>query len=206
MLQVDSTRELELACPLVAGLHLPQSAASSTDPATAAAADAAAAAAAADDDAQLAVESAMMLLQLEPAYKPSLLSMWIAQQLHAFNDSSKDWILGKRNSSSGGGSWRHAKCVARTKAVLAAVAAAPQVPAGAQQLTRKALLKVLDVGDADFTAVVLMWACRLEPRRELLQQQQQQQDEAAVQPWWLQLDGLQELLQQQLMLQQEQAI
>jgi hypothetical protein len=80
--------------------------------------------------------------------------------------------------------------------MLAAVAAAPQVPAGAQQLTRKALQKVLDVGDADLAALMLTWACRLEPHRE---QQQQQQDEAAEQQWDMQPDVIQEL---ELLLQQ----
>jgi hypothetical protein len=226
-LQADSIAELQLACPLVAGLHLPQPVASAAEPAAAAAAataaaqatpgfeqgappaaaaaaGAAGAASRASNDAQLAAESAMMLLQLEPAYKPSLLSMWIAQHLHAFNDTSKDWLLGS-NSSSSSGSLGHARCMARTKAVLAAVAAAPQVPAGAEQLTRKALQKVLDVGDADLTALLLMWACKLEPHKGQ-QQQPQQQDEAAAQQWWLQPEGLQELMFQQLEQQLQHAI
>jgi hypothetical protein len=94
-------------------LHLHKAAAATVQPAAAAAATAAAAAEAApvglqqdvvggasagrhatesvsDDNAQLAVETAMLLLQLQPTCTPLMLSKWIEQHLHAYNDTSYD--------------------------------------------------------------------------------------------------------------------
>lgn len=50
----------------------------------------------------------------------------------------------------------------RAKAVLAAVAAAQAMPAGAKICTREAFGKVLDTGDLDLIAVYMCWLERLE--------------------------------------------
>jgi hypothetical protein len=114
------------------------------------------------DDVQSAVEAAMLLLQLQPASTPSLLSNWIGQSLLAYNNTSCDSHWGTSSSSSSSKRLSmHQQCIARTKAVLAAVAASPQLLGGAGKLSRKALQKLLDVGDADLAALTLMWACRL---------------------------------------------
>jgi hypothetical protein len=90
--------------------------------------------------------------------------------------------------------------------VLAAVAAGPQVPARAQQLQKLALQKVLEVGDADLMAMLLMWACRSdagEAEDEVAQVQQQQQQQQLQLQLQLQQQILQqlpaELLQQQIL-------
>jgi hypothetical protein len=51
--------------------------------------------------------------------------------------------------------------VARATAVLAAVAAAAEVPAGAQQMTRMTVQKVVDACDAGVLAALLLWSSRL---------------------------------------------
>jgi hypothetical protein len=210
-LQGKSTYVKTRACPLVAGLHLQQQAAAGTSQhmqhvASAAAGEAAAAAGSAASEMQRVVETAMLLLQMRPSFKPSLLSQWIAEHLRAPTDTSDNWLWERSGDRCSKPTPEvHEQRVARTKAVLAAVAAAPQVLAGAQQLTRKSLQKVLNAADADLTALVLLWACRLaKPADDL--HSEQQQDEMPQGPWGLQPVELQELQLQQLVLHQDQAI
>ncbi|WIA11045.1 hypothetical protein OEZ85_011198 [Tetradesmus obliquus] len=51
--------------------------------------------------------------------------------------------------------------VARAKAVLAAVATAEELPAGAGRVDQAALMRVLDTGDADLLALFMCWANRV---------------------------------------------
>jgi hypothetical protein len=179
----------EVCCPLTAG---------SKEAATAAAAAAAAGLGSCVvtsawpggsvlNDAKQAAETAMLVLQLEPCYSSSLLSDWIAKHFEPCSGLS---------SSS-----KHTRRIARAKAVLAAVAAAAQVPAGAQQLRRRALKKVLDAADVDLLAMLLMWALRSDAgmgRENYARYQQQQQlQQEQEQLWWQQMAQVQIAEQQQ---------
>jgi hypothetical protein len=148
-LQADTLTD-ESCCPLTAGLAVQGAAAAAATAAARAGPDRVEAAPAGLagselDDEKRAAEIAMLVLQLQPPHASSLHSEWLSRYL--------DTCSGTSSSST------HLRRIARAKAVLAAVAAAPQVPAGAQQLQGWALLKVLGVGDVDLTAMLLMWAC-----------------------------------------------
>jgi hypothetical protein len=136
---------LAACCPLTVGLQ--QLAAADANAPAAAAGEVCTDAKAKRELAAVA-EAAMVLLQLQPTLQPTLLSSWIGDHLHA-------------GSSSDGGMNTSAARIARATAVLAAVAAATEVPAGAQQMTLKALQKVFVAGDVDLMAQMLLWASRL---------------------------------------------
>uniref|UniRef100_A0A383WAU0 Uncharacterized protein n=1 Tax=Tetradesmus obliquus TaxID=3088 RepID=A0A383WAU0_TETOB len=82
---------------------------------------------------------ALQLLDAEPVIS-NLLSLWL-QQAVRHNSSDAD--------------------VARAKAVLAAVATAEELPAGAGRVNQAALMRVLDTGDADLLALFMCWANRV---------------------------------------------
>lgn len=119
----------------------PAAAAEATAAAQAAGMSAAADAGALPCYARMAVDTAMLLLRLDLAHSEGLLDGWIRSHIRAH--SRPEDIL-------------------RTKAVLAAVAAAPEVPVGARVLHKPALLRVLETGDIDLLAMLLMVAARLE--------------------------------------------
>jgi hypothetical protein len=89
---------------------------------------------------QLSADVAMLMLRVSPSFSVNLLSMWLEQGLR-YNRSAAD--------------------VARAKAVLAAVAAAQEVPAGAMRVRNAALMRVLDTGDVDLLALFMCWATRV---------------------------------------------
>uniref|UniRef100_A0A383WCH8 Uncharacterized protein n=1 Tax=Tetradesmus obliquus TaxID=3088 RepID=A0A383WCH8_TETOB len=92
--------------------------------------------------AQLAAETALLLLNVTPNDE-GLLSDWLQH--------------GLRPGSS-------AADLARARAVLAAVVATKQLPAGAQLMRRLCLLQVQRLGDADLLALVVLWGQRLPPQ------------------------------------------
>ncbi|KAF6249541.1 hypothetical protein COO60DRAFT_950246 [Scenedesmus sp. NREL 46B-D3] len=100
-------------------------------------------------------DTAMVLLQLQPPLHTTLLSSWISDNLRAGSSSSS-------SSSSGGDASLRAARIGRARAVLSAVAAAAELPAGAQHMTKKALQKAVGVGDADVLALLLLWSSRCE--------------------------------------------
>jgi hypothetical protein len=88
--------------------------------------------------AQQMADVAMQMLKVTPN-AGLLLSLWLEQGLR-YNRSDAD--------------------VARAKAVLAAVAAARELPVGAGRVRQQALMRVLDTGDVDLLALFMCWANR----------------------------------------------
>lgn len=94
--------------------------------------------------ARSAAEIALLLLSapdLHDRNRPDVLSQWLKSAIRPAS-SQPD--------------------LERAKAVVAAVAAAPVIPTGAQVLEREAFRQVVLSGDVDLIAVVLCWADRLE--------------------------------------------
>jgi hypothetical protein len=89
---------------------------------------------------QQMAEVAMLLLCKASSDNPLLLSSWLERGLQ-LKSSEAD--------------------VARAKAVLAAVAAAKEVPAGAAGVRKQALMRVLDTGDVDLLALFMCWVSRV---------------------------------------------
>ncbi|WIA30947.1 hypothetical protein OEZ86_000997 [Tetradesmus obliquus] len=89
--------------------------------------------------AQLAAETALLLLNVTPNDE-GLLSDWLQDGLQP-GSSAAD--------------------LARAKAVLAAVVATEQLPAGAQLMRRLCFLQVQRLGDVDLLALVVLWGHRL---------------------------------------------
>ncbi|WIA11044.1 hypothetical protein OEZ85_011197 [Tetradesmus obliquus] len=89
--------------------------------------------------AELAAETALLLLNVSPNDE-GLLSDWLQRGLQPGSSAAFS---------------------ARAKAVLAAVVAAEQLPAGAQLMRRQCLLQVQRLGDVDLLALVVLWGHRL---------------------------------------------
>ncbi|WIA11034.1 hypothetical protein OEZ85_011187 [Tetradesmus obliquus] len=95
--------------------------------------------------AELAAETAVLLLDVTPNDE-GLLSDWLQHGLHP-GSSAAD--------------------LARAKAVLAAVVAATQLPAGAKLVHRDCLWQVQRLGDVDLLALVVLWGHRVPQDVEL---------------------------------------
>jgi hypothetical protein len=89
--------------------------------------------------AQLAAETAMLLLNVKPN-EEGLLSDWLQNGLHP-GSSEADLV--------------------RAKAVLAAVLAAEWLPAGARLMRGDCLKQMQRIGDVDLLALVVFWGHRL---------------------------------------------